>query len=155
MVGDKEYVYVGEKNHITKVTYNFQGVNVVKAVYEEDEQTALWALYDGKGTLYDLQVESRIAGGGTNLFFALIDFCFAIRKTEGIEIYRIKGDIVPQDSDMNRGIYRAIYEKMKRKLNSKIELKYYDVNYEELPFDQASYSQKYKGRVRHLEFILP
>jgi len=155
MVGDKEYVYIGEKSHITKVTYNFQGVNVVKAVYEEDEQTALWVLYDGKETLYDLQVESKIAGGGTNLFFALIDFCFAIKKTEGIEIHRIKGDIVSQDSDMNRGIYRAIYEKMKKKLNSKIELKYYDVNYEELPFDQASYSQKYKGKVRHLEFILP
>lgn len=155
MVDGKEYVYIGEKDHITKVTYNFQGVNVVKAVYEEDEQTALWALYDGKETLYDLQVESRIAGGGTNLLFALIDFCFAIRKTEGMEIHRIKGDIVPQDSDMNRGIYRAIYEKMKKKLNSKIELKYYDVNYEELPFDQASYSQKYKGKVRHLEFILP
>ena len=63
MVGDKEYVYVGKKNHVTKVTYNFQGVNRVKAVYEEDEQTALVAFYDGNDILYDLQVESRITGG--------------------------------------------------------------------------------------------
>lgn len=155
MVGNKEYLYVGKNNHVTKVTYNFQGVNQVKAFYEEDERTALVALYDGNDILYDLQVESKITGGGTNLIFALIDFCFAIRKTEGIEIHRIKGKISSLDKDENREIYRAIYEKLKREMDAGIELKYYDDNYEELPFDQASYSQKYKGKVRYLEFILP
>lgn len=63
--------------------------------------------------------------------------------------------MVPTDRDINREIYRAIYDKLVKELNSDIKLKYYNVNYEELPFDQASYSQKYKGKVRHLEFILP
>lgn len=155
MIGNKEYVYVGKNSHNCKVTYNFQGVNKVKAVYEEDEQTALWVLYDGNDTLYDLQVESRQSGGGTNLLFALVAFCFAIRKTEGIEIHKIRGDMVPMDSDINREIYRAIYDKLVKELNPDIKLKYYDSNYKELPFDQASYSQKYKGKVRHLEFLLP
>lgn len=155
MVGDKEYAYVGKKNHVTKITYNFQGVNNVKAVYEEDEQTALLAFYDGNDILYDLQVESRITGGGTNLIFALIDFCFAIRETEGIEIHRIKGEIFPLDKDENREIYRAIYEKLKKEMDESIELKYYDANKQELPLNEAAYLSKYKGKVRYFEFILP
>jgi hypothetical protein len=63
--------------------------------------------------------------------------------------------MVPADRDVNREIYRAIYDKLVKELNSGIELKYYDADYEKLPFYQASYSQKYKGKVRHLEFILP
>lgn len=155
MVDGKEYMYVGERNHVTKVTYNFQGVNKVKAVYEEDEQTALWALYDGNDILYDLQMESRITGGGTNLIFALIDFRFVIRETEEIEIHRIKGEISPLDKDENREIYRAIYEKLKREMDADIELKYYDINRQELPLNEAAYLPKYKGKVRYLEFILP
>lgn len=149
-----EYMYV-RNGHVTKVVYDFQKFNFIKAIYEDDAQTGLLAFYDGDDTLYDLQVESRQRGGGTNLLFALVDFCFVIRKTEGIEIHKIRGDMVPMDRDVNREIYRAIYNKLVKELNSGITLKYYDANYEELPFDQASYSQKYKGKVRHLEFILP
>ncbi len=149
-----EYICV-KNGHTTKVMYDFQKFNSIKAIYEDDAQTGLLALYDGNDTLYDLQIESRQSGGGTNLLFALIEFCFAIRKTEGIKIHKIRGDMVPTDRDINREIYRAIYDKLVKELNSDIKLKYYNVNYEELPFDQASYSQKYKGKVRHLEFILP
>lgn len=149
-----EYIYV-RNGHTTKVLYDFQKFNFIKAIYENDARTGLLALYDGDDTSYDLQMESMQRGGGTNLLFALVDFCFAIRKIEGIEIHKIRGDMVPTDRYVNREIYRAIYNKLVKELNSDIELKYYDADYEELPFDQASYSQKYKGKVRHLEFILP
>ncbi len=56
---------------------------------------------------------------------------------------------------VNREIYGAIYEKLKKQMNSGILMKYYDVNYEELPLDSAAYLSKYKGKVRHLKFILP
>ena len=135
--------------------YDFQKCNFIKAIYENDAQTGLLALYDGADTLYDLLVESMQRGGGTNLLLALIDFCYAIRKTEEIQIHKIRGDMVPADRDVNREIYRAIYEKIKDEINPNIKQKYYNADYEELPFDQASYSQKYKGKVRHLEFILP
>lgn len=149
-----EYIYVRD-GHTTRVIYDFQKFNSIKAIYEEDAQTGLLALYDGNEVLYDLPIESRQSGGGTNLLFALIEFCFVIRETEGIEIHKIRGDMVPTDRDINREIYRAIFDKLVKELNSDIKLKYYNANYEELPFDQASYSQKHKGNVRHLEFIFP
>lgn len=71
--------------------YDFQKFNSIKAIYEDDAQTGLLVLYDGNDTLYDLRIESRQSGGGTNLLFALIEFCFAIRKTEGIKIHKIRG----------------------------------------------------------------
>lgn len=48
-----EYVYVRE-NHTTKVIYDFDKFNWIKAIYENDAQTGLFALYDGNDTLYDL-----------------------------------------------------------------------------------------------------
>lgn len=149
-----EYVYVRE-NHITKVIYDFDKFNSIKAIYEDDAQTALIVYYDGKDTLYDLNVESKIRGGATNLIFALMDFCFAIRKTEGIKIHKIKGYIHPTDRDKNREVYRAIYEKLKNQMNPDIKLKYYNDKYEELPLNEAAYLSKYKGKVRYLEFLLP
>ena len=45
-----EYLYVKE-NHITKAIYDFDKFNFVKAIYEDDAQTGLLALYDGNDTL--------------------------------------------------------------------------------------------------------
>lgn len=94
-------------------------------------------------------------GGGTNLLLALIDFCFAIRETEKVEIHLIKGEISPLDNDKNREIYRMIYEKIKDEINSNIEMRYYNSNHEELPLDDAAFLSKYERKVRYLEFILP
>lgn len=150
-----EYVYVRE-NHTTKVIYDFDKFNWIKAIYENDAQTGLFVLYDGNDTLYDLQVESVQRGGGANLLLALIDFCFAIRETEKVEIHLIRGEISPLDNDKNREIYRMIYEKMKDEINSSIEMRYYyNSNHKELPLDDAAFLSKYERKVRYLEFILP
>ena len=51
MIGDKKYVYVGKENRISRMTYNLQGFKAVKAIYENDAQTGLLALYDGNDTI--------------------------------------------------------------------------------------------------------
>ena len=63
--------------------------------------------------------------------------------------------MIPTERDINREIYRIIYKKIKNEINPNIEMRHYNANFEKLPFDDAAFLSRYKGKVRHLEFILP
>lgn len=151
---DKKYIYKGKNGRYTELTYNFQGLNQIRGIYDNDPHTGFVIFYDQNDTLYDLNIESTQKGGGTNLLFALIDFCYALRQLKGIEIHYIKGDISSLDRDQNREIYREIYEDLKETYPD-IGLKYYDYQNNLLPLDDAAYLSKYKGKVRHFEFFIP
>lgn len=152
--GDRKYIYKGKDGRDAQLIYNFQGLNHIKGTCDNDAQTGFMVRYDGNDTLYDLNIESAQKGGGTNLLFALIDLCYALRNLEGIEIHHIKGDLSPYDNDVNRLIYWKIYNRLKETYLD-VELKYYDSQHDPLPLTQAATSPEYYKKVRYMEFVFP